>query len=134
MRKQKRTKAALDVQLQQTIAWSTAITKMCKYVCSSATTAAIFWFIFLSIDRLAGGDTNANINVVFDVIKSRSVGTIVPMLLGVGGIAYGWRQHRTKISKVARLAERNKILEKAVNERRQSSRLDQKGSARQEDL
>lgn len=134
MRRTKHTKATLELQLQRTVTWSTAITKIFRYFFSSTATVAIFWFIFLSIDSLAGDETNATINVVFDILKNRSVATVAPWAFGAGGIAYGWLQHRIRIAKVARLSEQNKLLERKLDEGRQSSRLNHEGSAGREDV
>jgi hypothetical protein len=134
MRRTRHTKATLELQLQRTVTWSTAITKICKYFFSATATVAIFWFIFLSIDSLAGDETSATINVVFDVLKNRSIATFAPWGFGAGGIAYGWLQHRIRIAKVARLSEQNKLLERKLDKGRQSSRLNQEGSARREDV
>ena len=133
MRKPRRNTRAHDLQLQRTVAWSTAVTKICKYLFSSATTVGIFWFIFLSIDSLAGDETSATINVVFDILKNRSVAALVPWAFGLGGIAYGLAERRIRIAKVARLTKRNKMLEGVVDESRHSSRLNQEGNARRED-
>ena len=69
MRKSQYTRATLELQLQRTVVRSTAITKIFKYLFSAGATAATAWFIYLSIDSLAGDDTNATINVVFDILK-----------------------------------------------------------------
>ena len=133
MRTSRFTKEALELQVQRTVIRSTAITKILKYFSYSGATVVIFYFIYRSIESLAGSQTDANIDVVFDILKNRSVAARVPWALALGGIGYGLLERLIRIRKVARLTERNKYLEGALNERRQSSNLTETGSARRED-
>ena len=132
MRKSKH-EVTLEFQVQKTAIWATTVTKIFKYLFSSAATIVAFYFIFLSIDSLSGDDTNARISVVFDIISKRSLATLLPWLLCVGGVTYGLMERRIRIAKTQRLARQNKLLEKNMNASRRSSRLDQSGNARQED-
>ena len=133
MRPHKYTKTALEFKLQRTVVRTTAITKVLKYLFSSGSVVAIAWFINLSIQSLAGSETNATINVVFDILRNKSVATFVPWAIGIGGVLYGLIERIFRIRKVARLTNRNKFLELQIDPGRQTSNLNVAGNARGED-
>ena len=123
----------LEHQLQRTTIWATTLARIFKYLFSSAATAAAFYFIFLSIDTLAGDTTHAKINVVFELLKNQSIANLVPWMVCGGGVIYGLMERRIRIEKTKRLARRIKMLENTIDMGRQSSRLDRSGNARRED-
>lgn len=71
-----------------------------------------FWFVFLSIDSLAGLDTDADINVVFDVIKNTSVRGIIFLCIGIAGIVYGLTERRIRVTKVSVLVDVSSLWKK----------------------
>ena len=133
MRQSKYTTKTQELLLQRTIARSTAITKMVKYVASSGAAIVPFWFMFRAVESLSGSDTSATISVVFDVLKNLSVARFVGAAVGVTGVVYGLLERRIRVARVSRLADRVKVLERELDADRQSSRVNQSGSARPED-
>lgn len=133
MSKFKLNKEILDYRRHRTVVWSITITKIFKYLTAATATIIPCWFVFLSIDSLAGLDTDADIDVVFDVIKNTSVRGVIFMCIGIGGVAYGLGERIVRIRKVLRLTKRIKVLEETVDKGRQSSRLNRTGSTRRED-
>lgn len=133
MSKFKLNREILEYRRQRNEVWSSTITKIFKYLTTATVTIIPFWFGFLSIDSLAGLDTDADINVIFDVIKSTSVRGIIFLFIGIGGIVYGLVEQRIRVTKVRRLSRRVKYLEQKLDNDRQSSRLNRTGSTRRED-
>lgn len=133
MSKFKLNRELLEYRRQRTEVWSSTITKIFKYLMTATATIIPFRFVFLSIDSLAGLDTDADINVVFDVIKNTSVRGIIFLCIGIAGIVYGLTERRIRVTKVKRLSMRVKSLEKELDNDRQSSRLNRTGSTRRED-
>ena len=133
MSKSKLNKDLLEYRQQRTEVWSIAVTKICKYIMTALATIIPFRFIFLSIASLAGLDTDAEINVVFDVLKNTSVRSILFLCAGIGGVVYGLVERRIRVTKIRRLSRRVKSLEKELDKDRQSSGLSRTGSTRKED-
>lgn len=133
MSKFKLNKELLEYRRQRMVIWSITITKIFKYLVIATATIVPFWFVFLSIDSLAGLDTEAEISVAFNILKSTSVRSIIFLCVGIVGIVYGLGERIVRIRKVLRLTKRIKSLEEIVDKGRQSSRLNQTGSTRKED-
>ncbi len=89
----------------------------------------IFYFAYLMIDSLAGQETQANIGISM-FFDWRSLG----ILLGAGGIAYGWRERRLRQSTVQRLQPRIQELERLLDPGRTTSLLTEKGETNPEDV
>ena len=133
MSKSKLNKQLLEYRRQRTIAWSTALPKIVKYVATAVAAILGSRYAFLSIDSLAGLVTEAEIDVVFNIIKNTSVRNIIFLCIAIGGIIYGLWERRAIVRKIPRLTKRNKFLEEIVDKNRQSSRLSRTGSTRKED-
>ena len=133
MSKFKLNREILEYRRHRTVVWSITVTKIFKYLTAATATIIPFWFAFLSIESLAGLDTDAEINVVFNILKSTSVRSIIFLCVGIGGIVYGLVERRIRVTKIKRLSRRIKSLEKGLDKGRQSSRLNQTGSTRRED-
>ena len=133
MAKSRLNKELLEYRKHRTTVWAVTLTKMIKYVTTATATIISSWFAYLSIDSLSGLDTDAEINVVFDIIKNTSTRTIIVFCVGIGGLVYGLRERILRVRKVSHLSSRIKDLEQAVDKDRQSSSLNRTGSTRRED-
>ena len=133
MSKSRLNKELLEYRRHRMVVWAATFTTIIKYVTTAAATIIPFWFAYLSISSLAGLDTDAEISVMFDIIKNTSVRTIVFLCVGIGGLVYGLIERRVRVRKVSRLGNRIKALEQTVDSDRQSSSLDRTGSTRKED-
>lgn len=133
MARSKLTKELLEYRKHRITVWSATVTAIFKHIRTAAATVIPFWFVYLSIASLAGRDTDAEINVVFDIIKSTYTRTIIAFCVGMGGVAYGLWERALRVRKVSDLSSRIKGLEQAVDKDRQSSSLNRTGSTRRED-
>lgn len=133
MVKSKLTKDLLEYRKHRITVWSATVTTIFKHIRTAAATVIPFWFVYLSISSLAGRDTDAEINVMFDIIKSTSTRTIIAFFVGMGGVAYGLWERTLRVRKVSDLSSRIKGLEQAVDKDRKSSSLNRIGSTRRED-
>lgn len=133
MAKSKLTKELLEYRKHRTTVWAATVTAIFKHIRTAAATVIPFWFVYLSIASLAGRNTDAEIDVMFDIIKSTSTRTVIVFCLGIGGLVYGLRERILRVRKVSHLSSRIKALEQTVDKGRQSSSLNRTGSTRRED-
>lgn len=133
MAKSKLTKDLLEYRKHRTTVWAATVTTIFKHIRTAAATVIPFWFVYLSIASLAGRDTDAEINVMFDIIKNTSVSRIIVLGVGIVGVVYGLWERIHRVRKVSHLGNRIKTLEQAVDKGRQSSSLNRTGSTRRED-
>lgn len=103
----------------------------------------IMYFIYLSIDALAGKFTMADIKVVTGLVTERpnSKSTnwwpffgIAGCIVGILGLIYGWGQRKLRQSYIEHRPDRYEKLEKIIDQKRSSSLLTSKGDTRPEDL
>ena len=59
MSKFKLNREILEYRRHRTVVWSITVTKIFKYLTAATATIIPFWFAFLSIESLAGLDTDA---------------------------------------------------------------------------
>ena len=76
---------------------------------------------YLSIESLAGHETDATLGLDLSVSLKRMLSCMVFGWVGVAGFLYGGVQHMLRRSKVKRLSDRNKELEHRIDPGRQSS-------------
>ena len=133
MAKSKLTKELLEYRKHRTTVWAVTLTTIFRYMTTAAATVIPFWFVYRSIASLAGHETAAEIDVVFDVIKNTSTRTIVYLCVAIGGVVYGLWERKVRVRKVSRLSSRIKTIEQRVDGGRQSSSLNRTGSTRRED-
>jgi hypothetical protein len=101
--------------------------------------AAIRWgaivcitrYIYLTISKLAGQQTSADIGVGF--LADVNVSVFVAWTLGSAGVIYGYYQNRLRKDTVERLQGRIQALELKLDPNRSSSRLTKRGDTRPED-
>lgn len=82
---------------------------------------AIMYFVYLSIQSLAGHTTFANI--ALQVLTDFRFERIVSYTLGGGGIIYGLRERRLRKQAIEQLETRATSAEKLIDSRRSSSLL-----------
>ncbi|MFP4131965.1 MAG: hypothetical protein ACLFVF_07610 [Thiohalospira sp.] len=97
----------------------------------------LFYFIYLSINSLAGKETDANIALLADLSTGCSklllALTILSVLLATFGILYGRKQERLKKDVIRDLSEYRTKYEQILDPERTSSNLANNGDTRPED-
>jgi hypothetical protein len=91
---------------------------------------ALGYFAFRSIESLAGRTTLADIFVMGNLQAS----VVVSWAVGVGGVAYGWRQRRLRHTVNETLGVRVADLEQQLDSKRSSSKLTKTGQTDPKDL
>jgi len=86
---------------------------------------AISYFIYLSIDSLAGETTAADIGI--GLLADIKLSDAAAWVFGGSGTVYGLRQRTLRRSTIERLQARIKELEKAIDPKRTSSGLTTRG-------
>jgi hypothetical protein len=86
---------------------------------------ACFYFMYRSVEVLAGRTTFAEIGMEF--LANVTISKAVAWIFGAGGVVYGMRQGALKKSTVARLSSRIEELEQRIDPRRSSSMLTPRG-------
>lgn len=89
---------------------------------------ACFGFVYLSIDSLAGKQTDAVINLKM-LLNSNFLGVI----FGSGGIIYGYAQKKLRQKVIARLQPRIQHFEQLMDPTRSSSLLTEHGNTNPDD-
>lgn len=90
--------------------------------------AAMSWFVYRSIDALAGKQTLADVGI--KVLADIKISEAIAYLFGGGGVLYGYKCKRLKADNVERMAGRIAELEKQLDPGRSSSRLTPRGETR----
>lgn len=93
--------------------------------------SAIAYWIYRSIEVLAGRTTLADVGVQF--FANISVSVALAWTVGISGCVYGWRQRTLRRDTVERMQRRNQNLEAMLDRNRTSSGLTARGDTRQED-
>ena len=91
----------------------------------------VSYFIFLSIEALAGETTAADIGI--NLLADVRLSEVFAVLFGGGGVIYGIRQRSLRRSAVERLQGRVKKLEKQEDPGRTSSGLTPRGDTHPKD-
>lgn len=146
MAKKKRGKEECEAELAFVKAngVATNITKIIRDAFKWGSLAWIFYVVYLSIEKLAGKRTLADITVNGGVslnIPDTGLGllfdpktmAVLGLLFGFGGILYGRNQARLRRSTIERLHPDQQAREKAIDSARTSSRLTSTGDTRPED-
>lgn len=91
----------------------------------------VAYFIYLSVNRLAGRYTVADIGL--RLLANLRISETLGWSTGLGGILYGWRQRKLRRDKTEYLQNRIKELESMLDPKRSSSRLTPRGTTNPED-
>jgi hypothetical protein len=91
----------------------------------------IAWFLYLSVDTLAGRVTFADIGVRF--VGQARVSESLAWFLAISGGAYGLRQRKLRRDTIQKQSARIKSLEERIDANRSSSHLSIRGTTRPED-
>ena len=91
----------------------------------------IFRYIYLSIEALSGKTTMAAIGVNF--LGNLTVSQSLAYILGGGGLLYGLGERRLRKRLVKRIGGRTRQLEAAIDPRRTSSNLTERGETNPRD-
>ena len=92
---------------------------------------AIAAFAYMSIDALSGKATSSNINVPF--LANLRLRNLLPWVLALGAVVYGWRQRDLRKTTVERLQARIRDLERRYDPNRSTSGLTPRGDTNPED-
>lgn len=92
---------------------------------------AIAYFLYRSVDALAGERTIADIGVNFNT--KISVSEVLAWIFGISGIGYGYRQNDLRCTTIERLQGRIRELETHIDPQRTSSNLNQRGETNPRD-
>lgn len=92
-----------------------------------------FGFLYLSIDTLAGRDTNAKIDLTTNIQLCESADwpywlAALCFAAAVSGVAYGYAQLQAKRETIAVLNTYTKKLEEQIDKNRSSSGINQNGT------
>lgn len=93
---------------------------------------SIAYFMSVCVTALSGETTSSNIVIKF--LTDFKINSALAMVLGGGGVAYGYSQNSLRKKTVQRLQERNQSLEKMIDKKRSSSKLTPTGDTRPEDM
>jgi hypothetical protein len=85
----------------------------------------IVYYVFRSIEVLAGRQTGANI--IFAILGEQKVACSIAFLFGGGGAVYGWRQNRQREHLIQKWAPKIAEEERKFDPGRDSSGLDDRG-------
>lgn len=92
----------------------------------------VAYYIYLSIDSIAG--KNTVLNIYAKLLAHISIIEKFSYVAGGGGICYGLYQRKMRRNEVKRLSDRNKGLERKFDKGRTSSNLTADGNTPPEDL
>jgi hypothetical protein len=92
----------------------------------------IFYFLYLSVEALAGKYTFADIGL--QALANLRVSEAIAYAFGAAGVGYGLRQRKLRRDTIEQLAARVQAAEQLVDPGRTSSALSARGTTRQEDL
>lgn len=95
--------------------------------------AVIFYWIFRSIEVLAGNRTVADIGLGLNFFAQISVSHLLAWILAVGGVGFGLLERNLRRSTIERLQARITALETGVDPGRTTSRLTPRGETNPED-
>ena len=95
--------------------------------------AVLAYFGYRSVDTLAGRTTLASIGVGISVLGKVYISEAVAWLFGVTGISYGLRQRALRHNVIARLSPAVREREQALDPKRTSSQLTERGRTKPQD-
>lgn len=95
--------------------------------------AVLAYFGYRSVDTLAGRTTLASIGVGINVLGKVYISEAVAWLFGVTGIGYGLRQRALRHNVIARLSPAVREREQALDPKRTSSQLTERGRTKPQD-
>jgi len=95
--------------------------------------AVLLYFCWRSVDALAGRTTLANIGVGVKLLGKVYISQAVAWLFGGCGVGYGLRQRALRHSAIARLSPAVREREQALDPKRTSSELTERGRTKPED-
>ena len=131
MVEQKRSKEELEANVQiQRIQARTAITIT---AIRWAGLVGLAWCGVEIVDALAGRITLATIGIGIKVLGKVYISEAVAWLFAVSGVGYGLAERRLRHSNIARLSSAVRDRETALDPKRTSSRLTERGLTRPED-
>lgn len=132
-RKKKKSKAELEAEIKylrkekSSHAWATILNDLFRWV----GLCVIAYFGYLSIDKLAGESTTADIGL--SLWANIELSDVFGCVFGVGGAGYGLRQRSLRKSTVERLHSRIRHLEVKQDSGRTSSGLTPRGDTHPKD-
>lgn len=137
--------------LKSTSAWN-SITKIVITLIRYSAFVGIAWFIYLSIDSLAGLTTNTNISIQAtgelntgsgdasnssnqnnDSLNFFDIALIIAITFGIAGIVFGRRESALRRQVIDKFHSHTKNLELKIDEKRSSSEISTTGDTRPED-
>ena len=118
-----------QVEIHRIQARAAVITTLIRW---AGVVALGFWG-FKSIDVLAGRATLAAIGVTLKAFGKVYISEAVAWLFGMGGVGYGLVQRRLRRSVIARLSPAVRDREKAIDPKRTSSQLTERGQTKPQD-
>jgi len=86
------------------------------------------------VQALAGKITLADISVGVRFLMSEEKAKVFSWGVGLAGVLYGWKQRTFRKDDIERRSERIADLERKLDSRRSSSRLNKRGDTNPEDL
>ena len=112
-----------------------SVTTTIGTACRWGGAAVIVYYLYKSVEAVAGRVTVANVDIALDPFATRWPVRVCLALgaLGVIGSLYGWRERRLRRTTIERLQRRNQTLEKLIDPNRTSSELTPRGDTRPED-
>jgi len=117
------------------------ITKIIIMLIQYGVLASIAYWVYKSIDTLAGKNTAANIDIkasgAFNLAEELSQSCtwiwILAILIVFAAVKYGVRQNKLRKDDIERLSRNNIELEKLIDDKRTSSTLTPRGDTNPED-
>ncbi|MBI1346789.1 hypothetical protein GC163_10935 [bacterium] len=131
--KQKKSRAELESELKvlRNANYYLAIASVINNLLRWGGLVAISYFIYCSVDALAGESTVADIGVKFN--SKISISEVLAWIFGIGGVGYGWRQNDLRSVTIERLQGRIRELETGFDPQRTSSNLNERGQTNPKD-
>jgi len=129
-----KTKAQLEAELAQLKKAKVAegFVSVANNLIKYGAAVAIAYFLYKSLDSLAGRETISNIGI--KILTDMKVNQWLAYLLGGGGVIYGRSQNKLRKKDIGRYSSRVKDLESRIDPRRSSSKLQPNGETLPEDV
>ncbi len=136
-RTSKLTKAEMDYRLEKNNNFLAAVASISTAFFRTLKWLILCGFAYLMVKMLAGKNTYAFIDIgisLADILKeNKTIGNIIVLSIGIGGLIYGSIERIIRKKTVARLTKRVKELELDIDPGRTSSGITHSGNTRRED-
>jgi hypothetical protein len=111
-----------------------SITKVVTTLVRYGTFSFVAWTVLQMVQALAGHVTIADISLAVRFLVSEKKKEVFSWGVGAAGFFYGWRQRKFRKDDIERRSERIAELERRLDPRRSSSKLDKRGGTNPEDM